>query len=355
MPREKISPSLHYELCRRFWSPRNPDTGKPWTAGDLARWLTEEEGRPTTREGIFPLLRKGVREGYLRLSPPVDPGLARKISLRYPRAPGDIRVVNVQERGENDECVSDGLARASAECILEQIVALGKLKPKGGRVHMALGAGDTTRRVAERLALLLEREHDLPPLTLHALSSGFAARQPQSAPLAFFSYFSRVQPDVEYVGLFSQPMVVWSEYREFKKSVVVHEAFQEARKIDIVVTSLAQADDEHGMLSEFLRMYRGEASALREAGHVGDIQWQPYSKERPLSVDTGVRAVTLFDLPGLVRLASRHDKRVILVAGPCHGCGRTKDKALRPILTQPSLRACTHLVTDTRTARAVLD
>jgi hypothetical protein len=88
---------------------------------------------------------------------------------------------------------------------------------------------------------------------------------------------------------------------------------------------------------------------------VGDVQYRPYSATGPIIADTGVRAVTLFELSDLVRLAETPDKAVILISGPCHGCKQSRSRALLPLLAEPSLRVWTHLVTDVRTASEVLE
>jgi hypothetical protein len=67
-----------------------------------------------------------------------------------------------------------------------------------------------------------------------------------------------------------------------------------------------------------------------------------------------VRAVTLFDLPDLVARVRRPDKYVVLLAGPCSECGKAKTEALVPLLTRPTLRLWTHLVTDVQTAGELL-
>ena len=72
-------------------------------------------------------------------------------------------------------------------------------------------------------------------------------------------------------------------------------------------------------------------------------------------MDTGKLAVTLFNLPALVRMAASKDKHVVLVAGPCHTCQERKVPALRPLLTRPALRAFDTLITDSRTIWELLD
>jgi hypothetical protein len=101
-------------------------------------------------------------------------------------------------------------------------------------------------------------------------------------------------------------------------------------------------------------MHGGNTQPLIDKGHVGDVQYQPYSEVGPIRVNTGIRAVTLFELSDLVELAASPDKHVLLVAGPCIRCGRPKGRALRPLLTERSLRVCNHMIIDAGTAQELL-
>jgi DNA-binding transcriptional regulator LsrR (DeoR family) len=96
---------------------------------------------------------------------------------------------------------------------------------------------------------------------------------------------------------------------------------------------------------------------MYKAGWVGDVQFRPYSAEGPLPENVcPVRAVTLFELDELVRIAKdrTNGKYVVLVAGPCGECGETKKNALRPLLANEQLRLWTHLIVDAKTAKELL-
>jgi hypothetical protein len=348
MRRPNLPGNLIYGVVARFFTEK-------WSASALADWLTTQ-GYDTSREEIYPIIRQAINHGFVKLCPARAERLVSQLAQAFPMMPADTRVVDV-----SGPLVSSNLAIEAADLVLGLIIKVFEKKEhkkKRGeppsRVHVGFGGGDTARHVAEKLALRLKMEPELPPLTFHALSSGFATREPLSAPVAFFSYFSNLNHSIEFVGLFCAPVVSWEEYEEVKKLPVVRDSFKEAGSIDIVVTSLAQADDEHGLLNVFLTMHKGRQAGLGRAGHIGDVQWQPYSTEEPLTVNTGIRAVTLFDLPDLVELVTNDGKHVVLIAGPCTGCGRRKTKAIRPLLSQPSLRMCNHLVTDITTALELL-
>ena len=78
--------------------------------------------------------------------------------------------------------------------------------------------------------------------------------------------------------------------------------------------------------------------------------YRPFSLRGPITRDTKIRAVTLFELAELVQSATDPKKAVILVSGPCGSCDRPRDDALLPLLTVPSLDVWSHLVTDDETA-----
>jgi len=96
-------------------------------------------------------------------------------------------------------------------------------------------------------------------------------------------------------------------------------------------------------------------TVLESAGWIGDVQLRPYSSKGPITVDTGIRAVTVFEIAKLVTLAQKRDKAVLLVAGPCAYCGRPKAEALRPLLEEPSLAIWTDVVLDVETAMVLLE
>ncbi len=94
--------------------------------------------------------------------------------------------------------------------------------------------------------------------------------------------------------------------------------------------------------------------AMEALGWVGDVQFRPYTAQGPMEDGCPVRAVTLFEPSALVARVQQPDKYVVLLAGPCHECGRTKTAALIPLLRHPTLRLWTHLVSDLKTAHELV-
>jgi len=361
--RPALPGSLIYGVAERFVSSATDPLGA-WSTTKLSKWLSDA-GYPRSREAIYPIVRQAISRDFLRLVPTRATGLLKPLRKRFPGLPEDTRILDVKgatgdgERGP--QAVIDSLAEEAADVVVDMIRTVADDKARGGaagggdaRVHIGLGAGGATQGVAEALARRLASERRLPPLVLHALSSGFDIDRPLDAPIAFFSYFTQINHPVEFVGLFCPAVVKWGDYDRVMGLPGIKGSIERAGEIDIVITSLAQAADAHGLLNTFLDIPGGRRPELEEAGHVGDVLMQPFSATGPITVDTGIRAVTLFDLPELVRMAQTPGKHVVLVAGPCVRCGLSKSEALRPLLRVKSLQVCNHLVTDFATADGLL-
>ncbi len=382
MPRKKRwhpsqeSDELVFSVCDRFLShlaqqydPRSgkPEAARTGSAAAIADWLNKRWGRKDlTRERIYPLFWEAVRRNYLLLQPPRELHFAQRLAeafgvSRYAEDTETIQVVN--RRGPD---ALTHVATAGADLVLSLIKRLGKKKKEQGaadpRIHLGLGGGFSAMMVAKRLASRLYSDLQCPPLVLHALTAGgFLVDQPQKAPVTYFSYFDDLLTKTEYVGLFSATVVPSGDYGQVIAHPGVHESFERAGEIDIVVTSFATARDEHGLLNQYLKHLIDKGELRREVledmkalGWVGDVQFRPYSAGGPIVEGCPVRAVTLFEIADLVAWAERPDKYVVLLAGPCSECGTTKTEAMLPLLTQPELRLWTHLVTDVQTAAELL-
>jgi DNA-binding transcriptional regulator LsrR (DeoR family) len=338
--KEEHREEVVFEVCHRFLN-----LGEK--AEVITRKIAENWGVRLSRESIYPLIREGISRDYLLLSPPAHQVLAQRLADRFDSEVGRIHVVAVRGPSANEHVSAVG-----GDVVLKLVEELGQKK---NPVHLGLGAGWTTMRVARRLALRLRGNPPGPDLVLHALSSSFDVTDPLRTPVAFFERFEDVGVKVAYVGLFAAAAVSWKDYDAVKRLPGVKESFERAREIDIVVTSLASATHEHGTLNRFLRL--GPATGLndlRKRGWVGDVQYLPYSEHAPITVRSGIRAVTLFELSELVAMARTPGKYVVLVAPPCGKCGELKTEAVRPLLKAPDLRVWTYLVTDVSTAEELL-
>jgi hypothetical protein len=339
-------------------------------ASSVAEWLRQAKGRPDiTREKIYPMFWEACNRGFLLLQPPPEHHLRKKLENHFAlyRHPGEITVVNVS--GDN---AAQHVTSVAADQIVELIERVGREKkeqfpndPEKQAVHLGMGAGYAAMLVARRLASKIRSGAAVPQIVLHAISSGgFLPNEPHKSPSTYFSYFDPALMDVKFVALFSATVVSNSDYEKQKANPAIRYSFEQRDKIDIVVTSLASADHEHGLLVQYLThlvdqrlISRNVLNKMFEAGWVGDVQFRPYSVAGPLPESVcPVRAVTLFELDELVEIAKdrTNGKYVVLVAGPCGECGETKKNALRPLLANEKLRLWTHLIVDAKTAKDLM-
>lgn len=321
-------------------------------ASAIAEWLRRNGYPQTSREQVYPMLSEGIDRSFLELHAPPEHDLRNQLARRFPLGAADIRVVNVA--GPTLDFIIDHVAAEAARLVMELIDQYGARKRP---IHIGFGAGTTIKQVARRLSQLLDHEREVPHLVLHALGSGFAPRDPSTSANTFFTFFEEAAARglIEYEGLLADVFVPWDDYQSVPERPGIREAFDAKEKIDIVITTITSASDEHGLLHRFMLLAPPEGrKVLDDAGWVGDVLWRPFCQRGPIMSNTGIRAISVFELDELVRLAQTPDKHVIVVTGPCATCGRTRTDALMPILTQPGLRLCNHLVIDVATARELL-
>lgn len=370
------SDELIFAICDRFFSQlsrsaqvADGEERQRGAAAAVAEWVQTEKGRTDiTREKVYPLFWEACRRGFLLLRPPLEKALTEKLTshFRLQDHPGEMTVVNVRGPSAAQHVTSTAadLIVSLIDRVFEEKKARFPGDPARQAVHLGMGAGYAAMLVAKRMAQKVNSGEECPPLVLHAISAGgFLPHEPHKAPTNYFTYFDPSITSVKYVALFSETVVDNNDYEKLKKNPGIRLPFEQRDEIDIVVTSLAAADHEHGLLVQYLThlveqefLSQQSLDNMYKAGWIGDVQFRPYSKEGPLKEVCPVRAVTLFELEDLVQLAKNDNgKYVVLVAGPCGECGATKRQALRPLLANDKLRLWTHLVTDARTARELLD
>lgn len=305
--------------------------------------------RELTREAIYPLMAEAVRRRFLRLVPPVHQQLEDKVIARYPSLEtSTLRVVETAGPHDNAK-----VAAVAAELALDHLVEVVKAKKKPG-VGLGLGPGRATLDFCRAFGELLAGYPEPVKLRLVAISAGCPANVPEYASISFFNLFP---PHVveSKVGLFAETLVPLKGFDDIKQRAGVKEAFAARESIDLVVTSMGDVQDEHDLLSMFLRQSGQDVDRLRADGWIGNVQYRPYSrigpvKERP----SDLRAVTLFELEDLARVAGQKNKHVILIARQCGICGRTRAEALQPLLSNANLKVFSTLVLDAATARELL-
>ncbi len=362
-----------FAVCERFFEQMAPAADgskkKSGAAAAVAEWIKEKYGRTdVNREKIYPLVWEAFQRKYLLMSPPIDKtlrdGLIERYRLNEDGGRFDVEVVNVA-----GPTASKHVGSVAADRIIQLIYAVAAEKreravadgenPENVRVHLGFGAGYAAMEVARRLSERVDVQ--TPKLTLHAISpGGFYVAEQQKDPTTYFNYFVDKGVDVKCVGFFSPPVVRNEDYGRLKRNPSLRRCFERRDEIDILVTSLASEADEHGLFRQYFEYLQREnlleedaLTELRRENWVGDVLFQPYSADRPLSTK-GVRAVALFDFNELVEFSRRPGKRVVVVGAPCGKCGALKAEALRPLLANESLRLWTSLIVDRQTAQELL-
>lgn len=307
-----------------------------------------EPVHPLTREGIYPLLVKARQQHYIRLVPPLEKSLADEVSKRFRLPPDCVKVVQTGDTG-----VSDRVAAVAAERVTQLLRGIESASPQP--VGIGLGPGRATLDFSRHLSEFLRADWNGPQIKLFAIASGCVANTPEYAPSSFFNLFPR-DIVVERVGLFAETLVRAGEFHGLKQIMGVREAFRKRKEIGIIVTSMGDMEDEHDSLRLFLKESNINVRKLKEKdGWIGNVQYRPYTARAPVVDKPGdLRAVTLFELSELARLAREKHKYVVLIARRCGYCGRPKGRALRPLLEAKALRVFTDLVIDTATARELL-
>ena len=244
---------------------------------------------------------------------------------------------------------------AAAKIALEHARKLAS-KLEGKPLGLGLGPGRATRDFCESFGRLMAAEQEpFPKLDLVAITAGCPAKEPEYASISFFNFFEDRFVN-ERTGLFAETLVSARDFPKIQKRAGVKEAFDARSRIHMVVTSMGDMNDEHDLLRVFLKESGVEVAALCKRGWLGNVQYRPFTAEGPIKEEKNdLRAVTLFELDDLVKMAARDDKRVILIARQCGRCGRTRASVLEPLLRENSnLRVFSDLVLDTETCRELL-
>lgn len=142
------------------------------------------------------------------------------------------------------------------------------------------------------------------------------------------------------------------EFRNILENEDICDSLREAKKVDVIVTSGTCWADEHSSFRKYMQKSETSFNILNRQNCVGDMLWLPLGTEQPLSLETEIRAMTLFelnDLPDFIR----RGKKVLLVLNPCFYCNQTKSSILKAVLNQKE-HLITHLVADSRSVRNVL-
>ncbi len=379
-----------YAVCERFFQcmEESHETGastakrRPGPAASVVDWLVRERGRDdVTREKIYPIIWQAFKRGFLLLKAPIELNLrdrlVERFSLRAYLAPdaseravadsdAERKLVVVNVSGPTASRHVGSVAADEIIKLIYRVAAEKKARavaegrdPNETRVHLGFGAGYAAMEVAKRLADRADAQ--TPKLTLHAISpGGFYIAKQQMDPTVYFNYFIDAGLDVECVGLFSTPVVAAEDFPRLQRNPSLRRCFESRDEIDIIATSLASADDEHGLFRQYFEYLRdeklvdaSELQALEGQGWVGDVLFQPFSSTGALTPKS-YRAVALFTFDELAAFSRRPGKHVVVIGGPCGACGAPKTNALRPLLENERARLWTRLIVDRDAAKALL-
>lgn len=225
-------------------------------------------------------------------------------------------------------------------------------------IHVGFAGGYTMRALARRLARLLRRPAEnlgRKKVIFHAIVAGFDLYEPTTDPNAFFSFFVNdpaMQVETAFVGLHAPALVTPKQYRTLREMHGINEAFDHARKIDILVTSAGCAADPHSLLKHYAAVSQESYDEMMRKECIGDMFWRPLGPSGPIESDAAVRAMTIMELSDLSGFIQKK-KRVLLVAGPCGECAAPKTDVVKAILDAEE-RLITHLVVDSRCARGLV-
>ena len=339
--------------------------GAAAVADEISKEFNRED---INRERIYPLLWEAINREFLVMNVPVHVKLRNRLIKKFNLSEyletnnGDVVVTNSVVGN-----LSDHVNTKAADVIIKLIDQVNKtpkdqisVGDKNQRsVHLGFGAGYAAEKVAKKLSQ--RTGTDTPKLTLHALTSGGHYRaEKKKAPTTYFSFFDDKVCDASFVGMFTPTVVLKEEYETLKNNPSYRSVLKLRDDIDILVTSLAWAKDDDGLLKKY---YKGLVDdklvgedvlqALEDEGWIGDVMFLPYSKEKPIESDI-LRPVTLFNFNELCDFAKRPGKYVVVTCAPCKDCGQTKTEAIRPLLENPKLRMWTHLIIDRSTAEKLV-
>jgi DNA-binding transcriptional regulator LsrR (DeoR family) len=346
----KYEPALLYRAAELLFVERGQGPAR-LRMKEIAELLKRQFGKhlKITRETLYPLVEQAVRQHLVRLVPPVNQALRQQLVARFPGL-SEEEVEVVETTGQHDNAKVAALA---AEKALAALVRIARSKP-GQPVGLGLGPGRATLEFCRYLSPGLQMHDQALKLQLVAITAGCPATMLENAPISFLNLFPEhlVQ---RKLGLFAETLVRVGAFKGLAGHTGVKEAFAAKKDIDLVVTAMGDFYDPHDLLSIFLKDSGQDLDALRKRGWLANVQYRPFTAKGPArEVPRDLRAVTVFELEDLVKLAEKRTKEVILMARQCGICGRTRAEALRPLLTNPTLKVFSTLIVDAATARELL-
>ncbi|MAE63260.1 MAG: hypothetical protein CMJ18_03225 [Phycisphaeraceae bacterium] len=341
------SPIVLFRICELFFEGKN--------VAQIAKALSGEMKRTVSRERVYPLLRKALDEGLLRMVPPIEQTLASEVADQFEvDSDSGITVVNTATAFGRH---ADHVATVTARVAMDRILELQRKKKPGEPVHLGLGPGHGTLMFSRELSKLLQDPH-APKLRLYAITAGvFNDASPEYSPLAFFNVFPPHVVD-GCVALFAETVVRCVDFPVVIGQPGVAHAFEQKENVEIVVTSMGDITDPRDQYGQYLEKHApGKRKQLMDRGCIGNIQYRPYTDAGPLKESPDdLRAVTMFELDELTAMAQRKGRHVILMARRfgTRDEAMPRSAALWPLMRSRKLRVWSDLVTHVDVARELL-
>jgi Putative sugar-binding domain len=338
-PSEEDDRELAARIMRQFCS------------GKTARQIADE--LDLGRQKPYAVLYEEASKHRLQYIAPLEYSLRDHIEQRWLKL-SRVRVVH--------SALPDDVAYQTATLLIELIKDHFESDPPPLEIHIGFAGGRLLRETARILARAIESTFSLHDkhFHFHAVLAASNMRNPWNDPNAFFGYFAD-SPVIRstFWGLPAPGIVTREEFIELQRIRGVQEAFEQAKKLDVIVTSAgAHWATECSRLAKLYATFLSSSDSfqqLNEEGCLGDLIWRPFNEAGPILRETPIRAMTPLEVSDLAVYVREH-KKVVLALALCGTCGKPKTEALRAILNwkPPISQTITHLVLDSLTARSLL-
>ncbi len=312
------------------------------SVGQIIDVVERRHGVRLGREQPYEIVRRAATEGRLQYDAPVDSRLSYALIEGHEWLKR-VRVVRTS--------MASDVARHAARLLLDLVV-----KWERPDLHIGFAGGSLMAETVRSWAGFLKFSGNvkLKRLYVHALIA--AAYDPRRSLNGFVQWLldDSLPFKTFFVGLPTPAFLSPSGLAALRRMEGVRDVFADAQKLDMVVTSAGAhwAEDHSGLNRQLAELSPESLVALKRAGCIGDVLWQPFGSSGPMDAG-GLRAVTLVDLADLPQLV-RSGKRVMLVLAPCGSkdCGAPKDAILKAILDWRD--GVTDVVVDARAASLVV-
>ncbi len=192
---------------------------------------------------IWSLIAKAARRKMLCYVSPEHNVLSEKMRTAFPDITTDVALTSL---------VDDVAARGAA-VVLDLI----KTHPPHHReeIHVGFSGGHMVRKLFRALTQLLAMPSDSLPkrIVFHALVGGFSTDAPGTDPTSFFTYLADLPPnlDMRFVLFHAPPIIPPEQFETFFELPAAKAARDQARDVDLIVTSAAVFEDEHSQLRDY--------------------------------------------------------------------------------------------------------